>query len=217
MRRDAVIFDLDGTLLDTLRDLADSTNAVLRRHGHPARAVSEYRAIVGDGIHNQVRRALPERVQPDADALERLVREVRSEYAKRWDEHTRPYPGVPALLNALEAREVPKAVLSNKPHDFTVRVVGRLLTEWEFRTVRGAGPDTPLKPDPAGALETARALEATPERVLYVGDTDTDMRTARAAGMPAVGALWGFRQAAELQQAGADELIERPGELLDLL
>jgi phosphoglycolate phosphatase len=212
----AVVFDLDGTLLDTLDDLSDSMNAVLAREGcspHPADA---YRYFVGDGIETLVRRALPAE-QHSPERLARCMAAMQEEYGRRWDLHTRPYPGVPQLLDALEARAVPKAVFSNKPDAFTRLTVERLLSPWRFDPVRGARPGVPHKPDPTGALDIAACLGVAPQQCLYVGDTNTDMRTARAAGMYPVGVTWGFRTADELQESGAARLLHQPGELLELL
>lgn len=216
MNPHAVLFDLDGTLLDTLEDLADSMNAVLARHGLSAHPLEAYRYFVGDGVINLVRRALggPGR---DDECVHRLVAEMREQYARRWDRKTRPYEGIPPLLDALTARRSPKAVLSNKPHDATALCVGKLLGRWRFDAVQGVTDEVPPKPDPTGAMGVCRRLGAPPEAFVYVGDTNTDMRTARAAGMCAVGALWGFRTAEELSRSGAQSLIARPLDLLDLL
>jgi phosphoglycolate phosphatase len=216
MRYGAVLFDLDGTLLDTLEDLADSTNAALTDLGFPSRPVDEYRVLVGDGIRNLALRALPQG-HKDAQTVDRCVRLTRAEYGRRWDAKTRPYPGVPELLDELAARQVRMAILSNKPDPATREVVAKLLPRWTFEVVRGARDAVPLKPDPAAALDVAAALGAAPRDVLYLGDTNTDMQTARAAGMRAVGALWGFRTADELLAAGARDLIAHPLDLLPLL
>lgn len=212
MQHDAIVFDLDGTLLDTLEDLAASMNAVLAEQGHPTHPVAAYRHFVGDGIRTLVARASPPEVDLDAG-----VAAMRTAYGLRWRDRTRPYPGVEALLDALAARGVPFAILSNKPHDFTVQTVEALLGRWPFREVWGVGPGVPPKPDPAGALALAAALDVRPDRVLYVGDTNTDMRTAVAAGMDPIGVLWGFRDAAELEASGARVLVNEPGGLLELL
>ncbi len=212
----AVIFDLDGTLLDSLEDLADSMNAVLLRSGLPTHPLDAYRYFVGEGIEMLVRRAVPE-PERTPERLAGHVAAMRSEYEIRSVVKTRPYPGVPDLLDALQSREVPAAILSNKPHEATLDVVARLLGRWSFRAVLGARPTVPKKPDPAGALEIAGGLGIPPEEILYLGDTATDMRTARAACMRAVGALWGFRTADELREAGAEFLARDPGDLLDLL
>jgi phosphoglycolate phosphatase len=212
----AVLFDLDGTLLDTLEDLADATNAVLAREAMPTHPVHKYRYFVGDGLRNQLLRALPPGSR-DEETLARCMKAAREEYAHRWDRKTRPYDGVPEMLHGLTGRGVRRSILSNKPDDFARLVVERLLSEWSFEVVLGAREGVPLKPDPTGALEVAREMAVPPEDFLYVGDTATDMRTARAAGMFPVGALWGFRTAHELRESGAKELLDRPGQLLDLL
>ena len=212
----AVIFDLDGTLLDSLEDLADSMNAVLLRSGLPTHPLDAYRYFVGEGIEMLVQRAVPEAERAPA-RLAAHVAAMRSEYDLRSAAKTRPYPGVPELLDALEARGMPAAILSNKPHDATVEIVAQLLGKWRFRAVLGARPSVPKKPDPAGALEIAAGLGVPPGEILYLGDTATDMRTARAALMRAVGALWGFRTEDELREAGAEFLARDPGDLLDLL
>ena len=155
MSRHAVIFDLDGTLLDTLEDLADSANAALRELGFAGHPLESYKIFIGDGIENLIRRALPqERLDPAT--LAHCHELVRSEYSRRWSDKTGPYPGVPELLDALAARGVPMGVLSNKPHEFTSLCVTRLLPGWHFDAVQGATPALPRKPDPAGAWPSPR-------------------------------------------------------------
>lgn len=212
----AVLFDLDGTLLNTLEDLADSMNAVLRGHGFPEHPVDAYRYFVGEGTEQLVRRTLPGG-EPETELVRRCLLDLEAEYGRRWAAKTRPYPGVPELLDALEARGLPKAVFSNKPDPFTRLTVSRLLASWRFHPVRGARPEVPRKPDPAGALAIAAELGAAPATCLYIGDTSTDMQTATAAGMYPVGATWGFRTAEELTDSGARRLIDRPAQLLELL
>lgn len=212
----AVLFDLDGTLLDTLEDLADAMNAVLAAEGLPAHPTDAYRHFVGDGIVNLVRRALPE-YRRDEATVERLVAADREEYARRWRNKTRPYEGVPELLDELTGRGLKLAVLSNKPDDATRLCVEALLPNGSFDVVQGVTDGVPLKPDPAGALDVARRLGVPPDGFLYLGDTATDMRTAVSTGMFPVGVLWGFRDADELAASGAKSLLARPGELLDLL
>ena len=146
-----------------------------------------------------------------------LLEAMESEYSQRWQAKSRPYQGIPALLNALQERTIPMVVLSNKPEPFTVRAVKHLLSDWHFAVVRGARPDVPTKPDPTSALQIAAEMNISPEDFLYLGDTNTDMQTARAAGMYALGATWGFRPGAELLESGAQCLLETPGQLLDQL
>lgn len=211
-----MVFDLDGTLLDTLDDIADAANAALEELGHPTHPTAAYRYFVGEGMEMLIRRILPEAARAPEE-ITAGVEVLRRQYDRRWDHKTRPYAGVPELLDALAARGLPLAVLSNKPDDFTRLTVGRLLARWDFAAVHGMRPDTPRKPDPAGALAVARALGLPPARFLYLGDTATDMQTATAAGMKALGATWGFRPADELLAAGADALVDRPSQLLDHL
>jgi len=216
MTHDAVLFDLDGTLLNTLEDLAESMNRSLARLGHPAHGVDAYRYFVGDGVVNLARRALPPSARDEA-TVRACVKAMEVEYAVRWAEKTRPYPGVPELLDALSGRGVRMAVLSNKPDRFTRLMVAELLPHWRFAAVCGATPETARKPDPAAALAIAAAVGSPPEKFLYVGDTDTDMKTAVAAGMLPVGAAWGFRPVQELLDNGAVEIIHSPPDLLKLL
>ncbi|MFA6133809.1 MAG: HAD family hydrolase [Phycisphaerae bacterium] len=212
----AVIFDLDGTLLDTLEDLADSMNSVLAGMGFPPHPIDAYKYFVGDGIVLLVERALPEGHRDEA-TVAATVQAQRREYGKRWADKSRPYEGVPQLLDKLTERGIPVAILSNKPHDFTGIVVARLLPQWQFAAVIGEGEGTPKKPAATGALRISAQLSLSPEECLYVGDTNTDMQTAAAAGMYAAGALWGFRTAPELLAAGAKTLLAHPLDLLGLL
>ena len=216
MKFRAVLFDLDGTLLNTIDDLADSMNATLERYGYPRHPVAAYRYFVGDGLVNLVLRSLPEDHR-DEVTVNRLMVDQREEYGRRWANKTRPYDGVPELLDALEEQGLALCVLSNKPDDFTRLVVQKLLPKWKFAVVRGERKDTPKKPDPTGARQIAAELGLSEGEFLYVGDTGTDMRTAIAAGMFPVGALWGFRTREELMETGAKVLIEQPGDLLNLM
>ena len=216
MRFHAVLFDLDGTLLDTLEDLADSGNAALRAQGFPEHPLAAYRYFIGDGVEELVRRALPPQ-RLEAATVAHSTELMRREYSARWADKTRPFPGVPELLDALAARGLPMAVLSNKPDEFTRLCVQRLLPRWRFEVVLGADAGLPKKPDPAGARQIAARLNLSSDRIVYLGDTNTDMQTAVAAGMYAVGVLWGFRTASELTASGAQVLLEKPTELLGLL
>jgi phosphoglycolate phosphatase len=212
-----VIFDLDGTLLDTIGDLARSMNIVLERFGFPGHDVETYKSFVGDGLEMLVRRSMPETVRDDGGLRSRCIQAMREEYHRRRKETTAPYPGIPELLDALAARQIKMAVLSNKPDAPTRLLVEELLPRWRFDAVVGESPKTPRKPDPAGALAIARSLGLEPQHFLFLGDTGIDMRTATAAGMHPVGALWGFRAAGELLAAGARDLIHDPREILPLV
>ncbi len=210
----AVIFDLDGTLLDTIDDLADSMNKVLAQLGLPVHEVESYKDMVGDGLTNLVERVLPANHRKTS-TIEYCIREMEEEYQKRWNKKTRPYDGIPELLAALLKRKVRMNVLSNKLDRYTQISVDFYFSQFPFECVMGATPSIPIKPDPAGALFIAKKLGVEAKNFVYLGDTNTDMKTALAAGMLPVGALWGFRKRIELEESGAGAVIGHPLELLE--
>jgi phosphoglycolate phosphatase len=211
-----IIFDLDGTLLDTIEDLADSMNQVLTDLGFPTHTIGAYKYFVGEGVEPLIRRALPEdQLRPEL--VDQCLGALREEYSRRWENKTRPYAGIPDLLDRLNGMGLRMAILSNKLDHFTRIMVAKLLPRWKFDPVFGARPAVPKKPDPAGALEIAQALHLAPNHFVYLGDTGIDMKTASAAGMVPVGALWGFRPAEELKDQGAKWLIEKPADLIALI
>jgi phosphoglycolate phosphatase len=212
----AVIFDLDGTLLDTLEDLADSVNTVLAGHNFPIHDVESYRYFVGDGLPTFIARVLPQERRDD-DTIKECVREFREEYGRKWNVKTKPYDGVTEMLDGLTIRHLKMAVLSNKPDDFTKKCVAELLSRWTFEIVLGHHSGIPPKPDPTGAHQIAEYLSIPPSQILYVGDSAIDMKTAIAAGMYPLGVLWGFRSREELEANGARALVERPQEILTIL
>ncbi|MHB8789277.1 MAG: HAD family hydrolase [Desulfobulbaceae bacterium] len=216
MHYKAVIFDLDGTLLDTLDDLAAAGNRVLTAAGLPVHPLDSYRFFVGDGLQVLIERIVP----PDRrsrELLTALAAAFREDYGRNWAVRTRLYKGVAPLLTALQAEGLAMNVLSNKPDDFTRLCVSQFLHDWSFQEVVGQRPEMARKPDPAGALYIAEKLGLPPSAIFYLGDTATDMKTAVAAGMHAIGALWGFRSAEELQTAGAAELAAQPLDVLRLI
>lgn len=212
----AAIFDLDGTLLDTLADLADAMNSALENEGLPIHPVDAYRYFVGDGVDVLVRRSAPKELT-DKAVYERLIAGQRAAYSKNWSRLTFPYSGIPDLLDTLKERKIKLAVLSNKPHDFTVEMVQHYFGKKTFAVVQGVKKGGVKKPDPAGALEIAETLRCQTSEFLYLGDTNTDMETANSAGMFAVGVAWGFRPVEELIKAGARSIISQPDEMLRLL
>jgi len=216
MTRQAVVFDLDGTLLDTLEDLADSGNHVLAEFGFPTHPVEAFKQFVGEGIRVLIERMLPAD-RCDEQTIDKIGVAYRAEYGRRWNVKTRPYDGVAALLDELTRRGTKMAVLSNKPDEFTQKCVAELLSPWTFDPVLGHGNGLPRKPDPTGAMQVVAQWGIPAAEILYVGDTKTDMETAVAAGMFPLGVLWGFRGQEELMAGGAQVLIEHPSELLDFV
>jgi phosphoglycolate phosphatase len=212
----AVIFDLDGTLADSIDDLAGAVNRMLARRSLPDHDRESYKLMVGNGFRNLVKEALPAELRTE-DYLEAARAEASADYAGACLERTKAYPGVAELLSALSARGLPFAVLSNKPDELTKKVVRGLFPMASFALVRGETPGFPRKPDPASALDACARLGATPGETLYLGDSGVDMKTAKAAGFTALGALWGFRSEKELREAGADALLSQPLDLLEYL
>jgi phosphoglycolate phosphatase len=211
----AVLFDLDGTLVDSLADIGSAVDAVLARLGHPSHSLDAYRSFVGEGARELVRRALPP--GHTAEQLEHALALYRAQYRAHVVEQTRPYDGIEALLAQMRSRGVPLAVVTNKPHEVALEVVDRCFARGTFEAVLGQRDGEPHKPDPAGALSILRALGVTPSEALFVGDSDVDMKTAKNAGIRAVGVTWGFRDRGVLEAHGADHLVEHPREIAMLL
>jgi len=212
----AIIFDLDGTLLNTLDDLADANNAALRKLGFPTHPVEDYKYFIGNGVKVLLERTLPQDACDDA-TVEKGIVMMKQEYDRCWDNKTRPYEGVPELLDELARFGLRLAVLSNKPHAYTRVIVDKLLDRWEFEEVWGVSETVPPKPDPTGVRRLVETMGLRTDEFLYVGDTGTDMATARSADLFAVGVLWGFRDADELRENGAQVLLEKPAEIMGLL
>jgi phosphoglycolate phosphatase len=216
MRYRAILLDLDGTLLDTLEDISNAANRVLIIQGFPTHSLDIYRELIGEGAARLITRILPKEKQ-DANTVQTCLEAYLDDYGQNWNIKTKPYVGIPEMLDAFVARGLKLAVLSNKPEEFTQKCVRELLSNWTFDAVIGTSDRIPSKPSPVGALEIAGHLNIASEEFLYLGDTGIDMRTAIAARMFAVGVLWGFRDREELQREGARVLIEKPLEILRLL
>lgn len=209
----AALFDLDGTLLDTLTDLANAANHALAAVGRPPHPRDDYRTLVGQGI----RQLFLDALGPDHG---HLVDDAITAQMTYYEDHrfdtTRPYPGVEAMLTALTQRGVVLGILSNKPDDATRAVVQRYFPGHPWAYLRGHRTGTAPKPDPHGAIDASQALGIPADRWLYVGDTAVDMQTSNAAGMYTVGVAWGFRSVEELRDNGADAIVHEPAELLSL-
>ena len=207
---EAAIFDLDGTLIDSLQDLASSMNEALAALAFPEHGPDEYRYFIGDGVHSLVLRALPAEAREDAPTVLRATELYRAAYGANWRRATTPYAGIMELLHDLRTAAVPLAVLSNKPQHFAALCVEHFFPQQPFTIVLGQRDHVPRKPDPAGAWEIAAALQLPPEKIAFIGDTSTDIRTGIAAGMPTVGVTWGFRTTSELEEAGATTIVHDP-------
>jgi len=214
MRFDAAIFDLDGTLLDTLADLSTAANHALTRVGRPTYPIDAYRTLVGQGVRNLFIDALG----PDhQDLLDDAIAGFHTYYADHRFDTTRPYDGVWAMLSGLSANGVKLGVLSNKPHEATVDVVHRYFGDIPWSAIRGHKPGTAPKPVPGSARETLAEMGVEPSRCVYVGDTKVDMLTGKAAGMYTVGVSWGFRSVKELKDNGADAIVDSAEMLTNLI
>jgi phosphoglycolate phosphatase len=211
----AAVFDLDGTLLDTLEDIAHAMNSALVALGAPAHPLHDYRRFVGEGLDVLAFRTLPSD-RRDEGTVARCVAVMREEYAKCWARATKPYDGIPELLAELRRRSVRCAVFSNKAHDFVRMIVSHFFGETAFEIVIGAGA-FPKKPDPAAALHIAKTMAIGTESFMYVGDSDADMQTATRAGMYPIGALWGFRTEEELLANGARTVVRYPQEIVSII
>ncbi len=209
-----IVFDLDGTLVDTADDIARAANAVLARHGFAPHSAEAYRRMVGEGARVLFARALPPEARDQADALAAEFREL---YARNLIVDSHPFDGIVPMLERLADAGLTLAVLSNKPHEHTVRIVKELLGDVPFAVVRGYAPPVPLKPAPEPFLEVARAAGVDPDSCTVVGDTPADVTGALAAGMTPVAVAWGFRPPELLVRCGATFLARSPDALLDHL
>ena len=216
MEYKAVLFDLDGTLIDTVDDIGDAANRVLSNRKFPTHSISTYRLFIGEGVRMLFTRALPEEDR-NQDLITTCLKEFIEDYRYNYNVKTKLYDGVPELLDMLTQRGLKLAVLSNKPNPITKDCVAFFLSQWDFNVVLGQHDSIPRKPDPQGALEVAQRLAILPSKFVYLGDTAIDMKTAVSAGMFPVGVLWGFRPLEELMKNGARIVIDEPMQLMDVI
>lgn len=211
----AFIFDLDGTLIDSLADIAEAVNRALVEHGLPTQPVALFPKFIGEGVGTLVERAVPPDILLKLD-VPTMVADYQRHYADTWRDKTRPYDGIPEAIHALRAAGMKIAVISNKPDHFTRLCCAHFFPAGSFDAMRGAREGVPRKPHPQAGLELAAELGVSPDRCAYVGDSGLDMEFAVKAGMFPVGVLWGFRDEAELRANGAKKLIGTPQELIKL-
>lgn len=211
-----IIFDLDGTLLDTIEDLANSANYALKQHNFPTHPVDAYRFFVGNGINKLLERALPVEMQ-NADMVSMLKVDFIRHYFAHAEEYTKPYPGLSDLLQTLYKEGFQLAVASNKVHEATVQLVKRFFPEIGFTAIFGQRDGFPVKPNPAIVEEIIEIAGVEKEEVLYVGDSGVDAATAYNAKVPFAGVLWGFRPRKELEEVGATQFVETADELYRII
>jgi phosphoglycolate phosphatase len=221
MKFKCIIFDLDGTLANTLGDIAASMNHALEIRGFSTLSPESYAKIVGNGLRNLARNALPPSAR-DAETVDAACRDSMDYYREHPADHAKLYPGIAELVAELQGRadrrsRIKTAVLSNKPDPLTHMVIRKLFPPYTFDLVCGESPTFPLKPDPASTWDLITELDTSPRETLFVGDSEIDLATARAAECNFLGAAWGFRGRQALQVAGADRIIDHPEELLELL
>lgn len=213
----AVIFDLDGTLSDSIHSIKYCTDRTVAPYGLGPFSVEQYKYFVGDGAANLVKRALAAGGDTQGVHFEEAFARYKELFAVDCMYEVKPYEDIPELLEALKKRGVKLAVLSNKPHAETIRVIETLFGQGCFDVIQGQVDGVPIKPDPAGAIRVLEQLGMTAEEVLYLGDTATDMKTGKGAGAYTIGALWGFRKREELEEHHADAIIAHPMELLQII
>lgn len=210
----AILFDLDGTLVNSIYDIGSAVNFALNELGQPGFSIEQYYQMVGNGMKKLCQRALAQDKQHLVDAL---LERYRARYLAHCCDETVVYEGVPELLSALHEQGYKLAVITNKPADQAKRVMDTLLPGAPLDVIWGQQPPFAVKPDPAVFAHVAGLLGVRPEDTAYCGDSDVDMQFAKNAGAKAIGCLWGFRSKAELEQAGADALAESPLEILSRL
>lgn len=211
------IFDLDGTLADTLESIAHAVNRGLEHFGYEGRPVEEYKYYAGDGLNAAWQRVLRRVGDTQGDCLEKGIPLVRGYLAQEPLYHVKPYPGMQPVLEKMKRLSIGLGVLSNKPHRQAVQVVESLFGTECFDYIQGQTEEIRPKPDPAGICRVLEKLDVQPENCLYVGDTNTDMATGVRAGLYTVGVAWGFRQTEELEESGARAIIHEPAELLNVI
>ena len=210
-----VIFDLDGTLLNTINDLGSSVNDVLKYYGLPEHTIEEYKMMVGNGMKRLLLSSLPPEQAEQID-MEQAFDMFQKIYAEKYMESTEPYEGIPELVEWLYHNGIKMAVNSNKRDNYTKSLIDKYFTHIPFVQVLGERPGIPRKPDPSAALEIAAEMGEAPEKILYIGDSEVDMETGKNAGMDIIGVVWGFRGREGLDADKADYIVESPEDIRSL-
>ncbi|MFT5698261.1 MAG: phosphoglycolate phosphatase [Desulforhopalus sp.] len=213
MKVASIIFDLDGTLLDTIQGLADTTNQVLQQFNFPEHASADYKLFIGNGLRRLIENAVP--VGTSSTRVDQCCQLFEKIYVENWKSKCCPYDGINAMLDALQKRGIPLAILSNKPHQFTKLFVEEFFPKGTFRYVYGQRDGFAKKPDPLMAVKIAKMLQVNTHSMMFVGDSGVDIRTGKNANMKTAGVSWGFRSVEELRENEPDILINHPLELLN--
>ncbi|MGM0519769.1 MAG: HAD family hydrolase [Campylobacterota bacterium] len=210
-----IIFDLDGTLIDSLEDIAVCMNKVLKNNGFETYDIPKYKDFVGGGVEFLVKNVLKTKEQKIIK--DKITKEFKDIYEQQLHSKTKAYDGVYELLDRLQNENYKIGILSNKPHQFTIEYAKLLFSKYNFLEVHGQKEDIPKKPDPKSAISIANQFGISCEDIYFIGDTQVDMQTAKNANMKAIGVLWGFRTKEELQASGADFLVNHPLDILDII
>lgn len=214
-KRKCLIFDLDGTLLDSITDIAICMNEVLESLNLKTYEISEYKYFVGYGVDILVKNVLQDQIAKSKQ--DEVVKRFKAKYDDNLHKNTLPYEGIFELLDELNKQECKLAVLSNKPDLMTKKYIQTIFKDYKFLEVHGQKDGVPKKPDPIQALNIAKSLNENPSDIFFIGDTKVDMQTAKSANMTAIGVLWGFRDEKELNEFGADFIVKHPMEILDII
>lgn len=215
MSKKAVIFDMDGTLLDSLKDIGICANVVLKEFDLPTHELADYKNFVGGGVQFLLENCTPQNISDEL--LKKLFKRFIEVYELSVHGQTKPYDGIEELLQELYKQEIKMGILSNKMHDMTVKYYEKFFSGYNIQEVHGQKLDIPKKPDPIAAISIAQRFGIECKDILFVGDSDVDIKTAKNAGMIAVGVSWGFRGTKELIEHGADHIVQTPQDILELL
>lgn len=207
-----IIFDLDGTLYDSLADIGNSANRTLAAYSYPIHPLSSYQEFVGNGLKVTITRALPDGV----DLTDEILQSFLSDYEKNHTVDSKPYPGILEMLKTLNDHQIPVAICTNKKQEYSEGIVEKDFKNIDFVSVIGDLSNNTLKPDATNTLEIAKKMNLSPKEIYFVGDTNVDMKTAKNAGMVPIGVSWGFRSVHELHEAGAHKIVDTANELLEL-
>lgn len=218
MQINGIIFDLDGTLLDTINDIAFCTNSVLKKHGFQIYAVKKYNDFVGKGLDWLFEKALKsENLVVDKSLIDEMSDEFEKLYQQNWHRKTLPYPEIESILNSLKNKNIKLAILSNKPDKFTKIMVDYFFPNTIFSAVKGASEEFPLKPDPTTTNQIIEEMNLSPNEILFVGDSDVDILTAINSNCFPLGVKWGFRSVDELIKTGAKGILNSPNDIFNYL